>query len=126
MAERYYVPYEVKRPSEAVAALLNATMQHVADFMQCMLEILAEKYNLSEEEMMNVLFEHPKYKEMLVNPMLSALSAATTSPDAATPSAREVQETEEKPKKKMVIIKNKDGTVKKVRKVIKGQGIKID
>jgi hypothetical protein len=120
--ERYYVPYSVKNPSEATAAFLNITLQHMADFMKAMLEILADKYKLSEEEMMSVLFEHPRYKELAVNPMIHALAAgnAVEAAAVAAPDPSPVV-------KQQVFIKCADGsikTVKKVTKVKKGEGTK--
>jgi hypothetical protein len=115
--ERYYVPYTVKNPSEATAAFLNVTLQHMADFMQAMLQILAEKYNLSEEEMMAALFEHPRYKELAVNPMIHALTAGAASSQLA----------EEPRSNATVLVKCADGsvkTIKKVTKVKKGEGTK--
>jgi hypothetical protein len=115
--ERYYVPYTVKNPSEATAAFLNVTLQHMADFMQTMLQILAERYNLSEEEMMAALFEHPRYKELAVNPMIHALAAG----------AAGGQREEEQRSNTAILVKCADGsvkTIKKATKVKKGEGTK--
>lgn len=124
--ERYYVPYSVKAPSEATAAFLNITLQHMADFMQAMLSILADKYELSEEDMMKTLFEHPRYKELAVNPMIHAIAAgaqqeAAGAPPSVPSAPSAPSDKEEIPANKSsqtpkVFVKCADGSIKKMKK----------
>jgi hypothetical protein len=69
-----YIPREIVGHRDAYAASLHLLFKHVADFHVLMIEILAEKYNLSADEMVRVCHEDERFQKMVVNPTIHAMS----------------------------------------------------
>jgi hypothetical protein len=69
-----YIPREIVGHREAYAASLHLLFKHVADFHVLMIEILAEKYSLSADEMVRVCHEDERFQKMVVNPTIHAMS----------------------------------------------------
>lgn len=88
-----FAPMEVKTTNDALRASLLMLFKHVADVHVTLVEIVSEKYGLSVNDVMNVVTEDPRWQTMLVNPLVTDLTAAAT--ENATPP---------KPKKKTIVI----------------------
>jgi hypothetical protein len=69
-----YIPKEITGHREAYAASLHILFKHMADFHITVIEIIAEKYKLSADEMIETIHKDPRYTDMHVNPILSDLS----------------------------------------------------
>jgi hypothetical protein len=90
-----YEPTPVKDGRAAMRACLHMILKHTADMFVGIVEIVAEKYKIDPDEMMHVITEHPRYKEMQVDPVMhdlgyivntaAATAAATAATTAATP-----------------------------------------
>ena len=106
-----YIPKEIVGHREAYAASLHLIFKHVADFHTAMLEIIAEKYGHDVEEMVNVVQEDSRIKDMVVNPVISGLTIieqkdVPVAVPVAVPVTEPVAVEEapvEAPKKKLVI-----------------------
>jgi len=103
-----YVRIPIRDSSTAMRASLHMILKHTADMFLTITDIIAEKYQIDADEMVKAVQEHPKYKEMYVNPMLedlgyvgAAATAAQTEPAVSAVSEQTtVETTQEKPKKK--------------------------
>jgi hypothetical protein len=101
-----YEPHPVKDGKAAMSACLHMILKHTADMFVGIVEIVAEKYKIDPNEMMHVITEHPRYKEMHVDPVMLDLgyivdtTAAAAIPAAKPPAA-------EKPKVRIMKIKPK-------------------
>jgi hypothetical protein len=121
---KLYVPFNVKSTADSVKALLYMTVQHMADFQMMMLEVLEEKYGFTQEEMMESIESHPRYKELMVNPMMAELFAGTEAAAADANSEKkgggdkEVKggEEEKEQQEKVLVVKSTDGKKKVVKK----------
>jgi hypothetical protein len=111
-----YIPKEIVGYREAYAASLHLVFKHVADFHTAMLEIIAEKYGHDVDEMVNVIHEDSRMKDMTVHPVISGLGiisqkdvpAVVAEPVDATPTVEvhvevPVEVPLTAPKKKLVI-----------------------
>jgi hypothetical protein len=56
-----------------MAAVLHILMKHMADCLHLVLDSVVEKYGLDKEEVMRVITESPRWKEMPVNPIINDL-----------------------------------------------------
>ncbi len=94
----------VKDAKSGLAAVLHILMKHMSDCMHLVLDSVVEKYGLDKEEVMAVITENPRWKEMYVNPIIHDLGyvlpgseLAVASPEAvleaAPPPAEEVAAT---------------------------------
>ena len=54
----------------ATRACLHMILKHTADMFVGIVEIVAEKYKIDPDEMMNVITSHPRYKDMIVDPVM--------------------------------------------------------
>ena len=104
-----YIPKEIVGYREAYAASLHLVFKHVADFHVAMLEIIAEKYGHDVDEMVKVVQEDSRIKDMVVNPVISGLGIisqkdveAGTPVQAPPPVPVEVP-AEAAPKKKLIV-----------------------
>lgn len=99
-----YIPKEIVGYREAYAASLHLVFKHVADFHMAMLEIIAEKYGHDVDELVKVVQEDSRIKDMTVHPVICGLSLISQK-DVPVPVAEPVVEqiTPEAPKKKIVI-----------------------
>lgn len=129
---KLYVPFNVKSTSDSVKALLYMTVQHMADFQMMMLEVLEEKYGFTQQEMMESIESHPRYKELMVNPMMAELFAGTEAAAADANSEKKGEEEkadekveseevkavgeEKEQQEKLLIVKSTDGKKKVVKK----------
>ena len=102
-----YIPKEIVGYREAYAASLHLVFKHVADFHISMLEIIAEKYGHDVDELVKVVQEDSRIKDMIVNPVISGLNIITQSDvpavAVAEPVVIEAPIVVEAPKKKIVI-----------------------
>jgi hypothetical protein len=123
-----YIPYHLeKEPSLAARALLHATLKHMGDFQTELCRIIAEKYGISEEDIFSTVESHPRFKELLVNPMIHDIMGAQTEAEAKEKEQKGVVVTSSSSEnsgtpaeKKNVFVKCADGKVKKVKKVAGG------
>ncbi len=67
-----FVPKEIKTSRDAYGASLHMLFKHVADIHLTLLEILAEKYKLSIDEMLQTVQDDPRWKEIHVNPVINS------------------------------------------------------
>lgn len=72
-----YIPKEIVGYREAYAASLHLVFKHVADFHTAMLEIIAEKYGHDVDELVKVVQEDSRIKDMTVHPVISGLGVIT-------------------------------------------------
>jgi hypothetical protein len=68
-----YIPKEIVGHREAYAASLHLLFKHVADFHVLTIEILAEKYGLSADDMIRTVQEDTRFQNMVVNPTIHAM-----------------------------------------------------
>lgn len=68
------VPLTIATPKDGLKATLHMMMKHTADLHVTVMEIIAEKYGLNVDEMADAVKAHPKWTEMLVNPILHSMS----------------------------------------------------
>ena len=104
-----YIPKEIVGYREAYAASLHLVFKHVADFHTAMLEIIAEKYGHDVDELVKVVQEDSRIKDMTVNPVISGLNIITQK-DVPAVAVAEPVVTEapqpvaaEAPKKKLIV-----------------------
>jgi hypothetical protein len=69
-------PLPVKNSSDALRASLLMLFKHVADVHVTVVEIVAEKFNLKVEDIHQAIQEDPRWTELLVNPLITDLTAA--------------------------------------------------
>ena len=69
-----YVPKEIITNRDAYGASLHLLFKHVADFHLLMIEIISEKTGIDSNEIINVVKDDPRYKEMMVSPTINSLS----------------------------------------------------
>ena len=96
----YYVPKEIRCPSDAYAASLDILLKHVADFHLIMLEILSEKYGHSVDEMLLTCNEDKRFQDMVAKPVVNTLGyfepvKEEAPPVATAPAAMDVEEVTE-------------------------------
>jgi len=73
MTGEEYTPVEIKNPSSAINACLHLFMSHSVDFFAIMLDIIADKYGLNKDEMVETVMKDPRMKNMSVNPIIHSL-----------------------------------------------------
>jgi hypothetical protein len=82
-------PIPITGASMAYTASLLMLFQHVADIHMSLLEIIEEKYGHSMDEMVSTVIQHPKWKNMQVNPVIHDLTMScipsSPAPLVATP-----------------------------------------
>ena len=103
-----YIPKEIVGYREAYAASLHLVFKHVADFHVAMLEIIAEKYGHDVDEMVKVVQEDSRIKDMTVNPVISGLGIISQKdvplpPVEAPPPVPVEVPAEAAPKKKLIV-----------------------
>jgi hypothetical protein len=96
-----YIPKEIVGYREAYAASLHLVFKHVADFHTAMLEIIAEKYGHDVDELVKVVQEDSRIKDMTVHPVISGLNIITQKDVPAVAVAEPVAA--EAPKKKLIV-----------------------
>jgi hypothetical protein len=69
-----FTPMEVKTSSDVLRASLLTLFKHVADIHVTVVEIIADKFGHSVEELHNAITEDPRWQQMLVDPVISDLT----------------------------------------------------
>jgi hypothetical protein len=88
-------PMPVKNSNDALRASLLMLFKHVADVHVTVVEIVAEKFHLKVDDIHQAIQDDPRWADMLVNPLITDLTAAATE-NAVAPKAA--------PKKKKAIV----------------------
>jgi hypothetical protein len=68
-----YISRDVVGHREMYGASLHLVFKHTADFHMTMLEILAEKYDLSVDDMLEKIHGDERFTNMVVNPTIHAM-----------------------------------------------------
>ncbi len=68
-------PLQIKSPSDVHRASLLMLFKHVSDIHVTLVEIIAEKYGLSVEDIHKTINEDPRWAAMLENPLITDLTA---------------------------------------------------
>lgn len=72
-----YIPHTIVTHRDAYSASLHLLFNHVADFHLLMIEVLAEKYNLDADEMIQTVQNDQRMKDIIVDPTLKSLTHIT-------------------------------------------------
>ena len=92
---------EVTDGKSAMRAAVMMILKHTADMFTTIVGIVAEKYELDEDEMMKVIQEHPRFTDMLVDPVLHDLGylerPAAEAPAVAEATAAATEESAHEP-----------------------------
>jgi hypothetical protein len=72
-----FIPMPVNNSSDLLRATLLTLFKHVADIHITVVEVIAEKFGLSVEEIHNAITEDPRWQKMLVDPVITDLTATT-------------------------------------------------
>lgn len=70
MVNGIYKAHPIGDGKDAFRASLTMILKHTADMFVTILEAMSEKYGHDVNEMMEVVIDHPKYKEMQLHPVL--------------------------------------------------------
>ena len=73
------------RDKKVTCLVLEMILKHTADVFETLVEIVAEKYDIERDEMFAVITKHPKWKGMVVDPALHALTAEPAAPAEPAP-----------------------------------------
>ncbi len=65
---------KVKNASDGMKATMLMMMKHCADVHLTILEIIGEKYGLDVDEMCNTVKDHPRWTQLLLEPMIHDLT----------------------------------------------------
>ena len=68
-----YVPARITTHRDAYAASLHLLFKHVADFHMLMIDVIAEKYKLDPNEIVDTLQRDPRYNEVRSDPKIESL-----------------------------------------------------
>jgi hypothetical protein len=88
-----FVPMPVNNKSDILRASLLVLFKHVADIHYNVVEIIADKFGHTVEELHAAIVEDPRWQQMLVDPLVTDLTAT----------AKENSVCDTKPKKKTII-----------------------
>ena len=69
-----YIPREILTHRDAYSASLHLLFKHVSDFHLLMVEVIAEKYNLDADEIIQTVQNDQRMKDITLNPTLESLS----------------------------------------------------
>lgn len=69
-----YIPRSIITHRDAYSASLHLLFKHVADFHLLMVEVLAEKYNLDADEIIQVVQNDQRMKDIQIHPTLESLT----------------------------------------------------
>ena len=102
-------PLTVQTPNDALKLTLLMMMKHTADVHLTVLEIIAEKYSLNLDDMVDTVKAHPRWHEILQTPLISDLSAVAIAPVPQDPiKPKKVVQTPPPPTKSKSTIKIAD------------------
>lgn len=86
-------PLQIDGPHKALQATLLMLFKHVADVHLAVVEAVSQKYDIPEADIIACVTENPKWKDMMVHPLISDLMAdvevaasPAPPPEAPTPS----------------------------------------
>jgi hypothetical protein len=88
----------------AMHAILSITLKHTADVLHGVLDAVADHYKIPKNEIMDVVLQHPAYKEITLDPVLSDLGFLREEP-VAKETAPSQEKPKAVPKKKFTVIK---------------------
>jgi hypothetical protein len=71
-----YLATKVRDPKSALAAVMNLTLKHTADVLTMFVDIIAEKYGIDAEEMMDAVSADERFTGLVVDPLLHAAAPA--------------------------------------------------
>lgn len=107
----HYVPYNPehikKHNTIAFKAAMEVLFAHTADVFSCIVDIIADKYELNADDIMETVVNHPKYTSLTVHPVINSLSyftaddavtALTTPIATATPAVKKILKIKRTPK----------------------------
>lgn len=107
----------VKTASDAFTASLLMMMKHCADIHLTVLEVIGEKYGLDIDEMCETLKEHPRWKQIHIEPVIHDLTQIARETVYNTPKEQQTEKPKKKiPKKTTVQVKPK--TKPKLKEII--------
>lgn len=69
-----YIATKVKGPKSALAVVMNMTLKHTADVLNTFMTIVAEKYGIDMEEMMETVRTDERFTGIAVDPLLHAIT----------------------------------------------------
>jgi hypothetical protein len=73
-----YIPYRAEKIKESCKTGFQAAMAvlfaHTADVFTCIVDIIADKYDLDAEEMINTIIKDPKYTSLSKHPVINSLT----------------------------------------------------
>jgi hypothetical protein len=93
--EGAYVPHRIDNAADAYRASLHMVLKHTADVFLTIVDIMAEKYSISQDEIVNTITKHPKYTSTFVNPILHDLGYLNPAAPAPAPPVAAPQEQQE-------------------------------
>lgn len=95
-----FVPMPVNNKSDILKASLLVLFKHVADIHYNVVEIIADKFGHSVEELHAAIVEDPRWQQMLVDPVVTDLTAtakANSVPSLKPQKPKKVINTSEEP-----------------------------
>ena len=69
-----YKPLNMTKPHEAFKAVIDVLNAHGADMFHVIIQVIANKYGHSFDEMLETITESPEYINMQIHPLLQSLS----------------------------------------------------
>lgn len=116
-----YVPYtseQIKGDSKtAFKAAMEILFAHSADVFTCIVDIIAEKYELEVDDIMKTIVSHPKYTGLSIHPVIRSLSYFNQEDCCAAEAPVEVPV--ECCERSTVITSSNKEVVKKVLKIVR-------
>lgn len=83
-----YVPYKPehikKHNTIAFKAAMEVLFAHTADVFSCIVDIIADKYELDANDIIETVIHHPQYTSLSVHPVINSLSYFTADDATAT------------------------------------------
>jgi len=92
-----FVPLPVQNKSDVLRASLLILFKHVADIHCEVVEIIADKFGHSVEELHEAIVEDPRWQKMLVDPLVVDLTETAKKQSVAKPKKRVVIQTSDEP-----------------------------
>ena len=68
-----YLPRDILSHRDAYSAVLHLSLKHMADFQILMMEIICEKYDLNEDEVMKTIQEDIRMQDMDTHPIIHSM-----------------------------------------------------
>lgn len=97
-----FVPMEVKNSSDVLRASLLMLFKHVSDIHVTLVEIVADKFGLSVDDIHAAVKDDPRWSEMFVNPLITDLTATANENSVKPSPAPAVAKKPRKPRAKKV------------------------